>query len=88
MKIKLASELRNLYALALSTRVNRSHPQVFRFSGKIPFETQSKKLPHVAISKKSKILFQKKLLIFQKNPNFDGFENSDPIAFYGKSATI
>ena len=43
--------------------------------GKIQFETHSKKMPHVAILKNSKCLFEKTHLILKKTPNFDYFEN-------------
>ena len=66
MKIKLASDLRNFYATALSTTVNTSHPQGFRFSWKIPIETYSKKMPHVAILKSSKFLFGRNPSKFRK----------------------
>ena len=68
--------------------MNWSHPQLFRYLGKKPFETHSKNLPHVSILKIFKFLFEKTHLIFQKNPKFDRFENSVPIEFYAKSATI
>ena len=68
MKIEVASWLRKLHATALSTTVNTSHPQGFRFSWKIPFETHSKNSPHVAILKSSKFLFGKNPSNFGKKP--------------------